>query len=418
MQVVILSSPGRETMLKSLLTELKGYEVEVINDPKTFGKRNFWKRYNQVIDICLKSRFDTYLILPDDVKNLDLKTIERIASRHSKERFTCNVINDGRTSCWGGRKFRPEIKRQGEYEFIEVNFFDCGGITNRETLQALTPLIAFSDKWHRVRTSSGVGFQITKQLRILKAKMYTSSPSLCYHGDHDSVMHPEERKKNPLISHPRMKKIVAIATMEGREKFLLNTIQSLAGQVDEIRIYKNHKEEIDYTDNAKFFFLKDYKEPVYYFTCDDDIIYPSTYIQDMIEGIEKHKCIVTHHGRLLSKANVSYYRGGHKCYRCTGLVNRSEFISVAGTGVTGFRTDYFNPTELYKAEHQKMSDIVFSLEAAKQDKKIRVLTHQKGYIVAQPVPTKDTIFGQHRANDSIQSALANEILKIQQSKPN
>jgi hypothetical protein len=30
--------------------------------------------------------------------------------------------------------------------------------------------------------------------------MYTPKKSLAFHGDHESKMHPEERKKNPLIS--------------------------------------------------------------------------------------------------------------------------------------------------------------------------------------------------------------------------
>lgn len=214
-----------------------------------------------------------------------------------------------------------------------------------------------------------------------------------------------------------MKRIAAIATMPGREEFLKKTIESLRGQVDEIRLYDNGKESVDLTDNGKFYFLKEYNEPVYYFSCDDDIIYPPTYIRDMIAAIDRYKSIVTHHGRKLTRKGVSYYRGGHVAYRCTGHVTRARTIDVAGTGVTGFRTDYFNPVNIYKSKHKCMSDLVFSMEARKQKKMIVVLPHKAGYIQAQKVPREKTIFGNHVLNDAEQSALADELQSLGAWRP-
>lgn len=215
-----------------------------------------------------------------------------------------------------------------------------------------------------------------------------------------------------------MKRIVAIATYAGREEVLKKTIDSLMGQCDEIRIYDNEVRDENLTDNGKFYFLKEYKEPVYYFTCDDDIIYPPTYIDDMVKAIELCKTIVTHHGRKLQRKGVSYYRGGHIAYRCTGRVTSRSIIDVSGTGVTGFRTDYFNPVDIYKSENKCMSDLVFALEARKQRKLITVLPHKAGYIIAQPLPSEKTIFGNHRNNDATQSAFADEIQNLYASTPN
>ena len=48
-----------------------------------------------------------------------------------------------------------------------------------------------------------------------------------------------------------MKTVIGIAT-NNREKYLKNTLKSLAGQADDILIYDNKKENIDYKANAKF----------------------------------------------------------------------------------------------------------------------------------------------------------------------
>ena len=48
--------------------------------------------------------------------------------------------------------------------------------------------------------SSGVGQYLTFAFNKAKVKMFTPIKSLAYHGDHESLMHKEERIKKPLIS--------------------------------------------------------------------------------------------------------------------------------------------------------------------------------------------------------------------------
>ena len=54
--------------------------------------------------------------------------------------------------------------------------------------------------FNRPNKSSGVGHQITRKFRQQHVTMYTPKTSLVYHGEHDSVMHYEERKRIKLIS--------------------------------------------------------------------------------------------------------------------------------------------------------------------------------------------------------------------------
>ena len=596
MQVVIFSSPSRIEMLEALKEELKGFKIKVIDDPKTFGKRLFWQRWYYARLYCLASKEDNYLILPDDVTNLDLNRIKEIFIEKKNKLFTCNVTNDGRVKCWGG------------------DYFDCGGLTNRATMSKLK-VTQPTEQFFKNNISSGVGHQLTIQLRKMGAELITPAYSLCSHGDHDSVMHYEERKRIPLIAkrpmkvivvtamhgrhetvryclkksatverlivystaddrrflrdikahkiqapnnplstkwntgiqqlrnidfdiaiimgsddyfdvkfidfvkknikgfdglgcldayyeqgkdkyyyagykgiregepmgagrcytrefleridfnlyplkkdksldgmawdvikkhngnigtfslkdnnlmmcdvkdgtgmtplskipnlekvNMKMKIVVGMATFKGREQAVEIAINSLSSQVDEIILYDNEVNP-DIADNGKFYGLTMQKEPCYYFTCDDDLIYPPDYISKMIEAIERHGCIITHHGRILQGLDLSYYKG-HKAIRCLKNSSYTGVVDIPGTGVTGFRTDYFNPNRLHLSKDKKMSDCIFALEASKQQKKIMSIPHSKDWIKQIPIDNDTSICRTMVENETRQIQLSNII---------
>jgi hypothetical protein len=218
-----------------------------------------------------------------------------------------------------------------------------------------------------------------------------------------------------------MKIIFNIATIGDRPESLNKVLESLNNQtikIDEINIYDNSKEDIDLDAKGKFYFLQFYNEPVYYFTGDDDIYYPPTYIKDMILAIDKYKCIVTHHGRRLLGENRKYYQG-HKAFKFSSTNKHEIFIDVAGTGVTAFSTDYFNPIDLIDKSQRRMVDLLFSLEAAKVDKDIMLLKHTTGYFKPLQLLFKqnDSCFTSgYRSTQRDQIILANEIYKIKNQK--
>lgn len=206
--------------------------------------------------------------------------------------------------------------------------------------------------------------------------------------------------------------VVGMATYgTNRRAAIKKAIASLSHQVNYLYLYDNEVEKQNLTDNGKFFGLSLLDEPVYYFVCDDDVEYPATYIDDMIKKIKEHQCIVTHHGRTLQRLDVPYYRA-HKCFRCLNDVITEELIDVPGTCVTGWDTAYFNPKDIWNAKDLKMSDIIFGLEAAKQDKKIMVLKHRIGYFKHLDIDMKQTIWFEQHNNCERQTELANEIFKI------
>ena len=207
-----------------------------------------------------------------------------------------------------------------------------------------------------------------------------------------------------------MKIVASLATFKGREKCLDIAVKSLAKQVDEIIVYDNEQNPNLY-DNGKFYGLTYQKDPCYFFTCDDDLFYPPNYVERTLKAIEKHKCIISHHGRILLGRDFSYYRG-HKNVRCLDVNYYEGRIDVAGTGVTAFDTRYFNPIGLHTAEDVKMSDIVFSLEAIKQGRDIFTVQHEAKWIKQLDIDHSKSIHGTEHRRESRQIELANEIYNL------
>lgn len=195
------------------------------------------------------------------------------------------------------------------------------------------------------------------------------------------------------------------------------TIDSLEGQCDEIRICLNEYKSVPFvlqkyncfipnqnlTDNGKFAFLPT-KQREIYFSCDDDIIYPPDYVSRTVSLINKYKCIVTYHGRLLQGLDRNYYRG-HKFWHCNHETKQHALIDVAGTGVTAFDTDYFNHYPTHN-QYQKMSDVVFSHAAMNH----KIMCARKPDQWIKPQIVNESIYqSESRTNQENQIKLANEI---------
>jgi len=232
-----------------------------------------------------------------------------------------------------------------------------------------------------------------------------------------------------------MKVTANIATYPPRFATLQKVIDSLVDQVDEVRVYcnltTNHYDvlrhfEKDYqsrkvtlinhgefmmnlTDNGKFYSLDEIKEPEYYLTCDDDIIYPPNYVETIKKAIDYYGCIVGFHGRQLLGTGLDYYKD-HKSFHFLGTVTNDEVIDVVGTGVCGFRTDYFRPKELAHSTEKRMSDLIFSLEASKQKKQIGIIKHDAGWL--KTINNKETIHSTESAKGTpVQNILADQIYR-------
>lgn len=150
---------------------------------------------------------------------------------------------------------------------------------------------------------------------------------------------------------------------------------------------------------------------IYIFLVDDDILYPPDYVEKSVAAIEKYGCIISWHGRKLLGTGMRYYPD-HKAFSFLRSVDQDTEIDVCGTGVTAFRSDYFLPKGLINSPDILMSDLVFSLEAARQGKKIMVISHKSGWFTDLKPNRQTTITRNESKKGDRQMQLADEIYLI------
>jgi hypothetical protein len=219
-----------------------------------------------------------------------------------------------------------------------------------------------------------------------------------------------------------MKATINIATYPARYNSLLKTLESLKGQA-EIRIYLNEYTEVpkelqeytthigdNLTDNGKFFWANNKNE--YYFTCDDDIIYPKNYVQDTLSKYRKGE-VLTYHGRTLLGVGRHYY-GGHRVYNCLRPLSKDIIIDVGGTGVMMHNTNEIR-LDIAHSKDKCMSDLVASYQIAKGQMDIRCLAHPIGYF--QYTENDSSIFDNHHKVPTRQNQIADEIYRVKYPSP-
>ena len=222
----------------------------------------------------------------------------------------------------------------------------------------------------------------------------------------------------------RRKRVAGIASLREREGCLREAVGSVYDQMDEIYLILNGYEAVPawlaklkkvhavLGDNSlgvegKFFFAG-LNSGCYFFGIDDDLVYPSAYASYMIAGEQKHKAIVTLHGKRFDKAPISSYRRDFTLnVRCLGSLRRDTVVHTGGTGVMMFDTDRFNvnPQDF---KHKNMGDVQIAKLAHEAGVPIVALAHRHGYM-QYLYPPGDTVWHTQK-DDTIQTAIVNSII--------
>jgi len=197
-------------MLRKALSAFMPDEAYIIDDGSDFaawptkhfhrvphaGKAGFWRNWNYALKLCRASEDDLFIFTQDDLLHVDYDRIQRLHEEFKHEPYALNIQYDGRLICW--TKYMPTFYRD---DIMRVGFVDCMFACNRAALEAINWKVdTVPHEWTKNHTSSGVGRNITHQFTNAGVQMFTTLRSIGYHGDHESKMHPEERKRVPLIS--------------------------------------------------------------------------------------------------------------------------------------------------------------------------------------------------------------------------
>jgi hypothetical protein len=192
--------------------------------------------------------------------------------------------------------------------------------------------------------------------------------------------------------------VIGVASIPQRQNCLEQVVSSVIGQCDKINIYLNsytsrpkflnHPKIVCYQkedlgDIGKFYNIEN--ENGYYFTIDDDIIYPSDYVQKMVKLIDnlQRKAIVGVHGCVINtKAMNNYYKDRNLThYRAALQQNRK--VHIIGTGTAAFHTSTIR-IKLSDFPKPNMADIWFALLAQQQNVPMILIPRQQLWLKDVP----------------------------------
>lgn len=429
-------SPADYRPVEQYLEEhFKGRYRYLVN-PVNQGKKNYWKTVDKGYNLIADIRYDYFFQIADDMR--------LVAGFFRKAMRAWDIISDKRKAClnisvdysrlmrpfW--TSYHPHPVSFGNHEYIRTGWTDLCLVSAGEYLDALNYTVSPVDpRWSgNKELSSGVGMQISRRLIGSGFSIYSLKRSLVISDDHPSVMHPELRKEQKLITNHNMDKITAsMATFPGREESLKDVIASIIDQVDELWIYANlytkpplnirsrklkwflgDKHLGDLGDAGKFYRCEEIKG--YHFTIDDDLIYPRDYVFTLIGAIERYerRCVVSCHGRTFPPGLIkSYYRGAVNRYACLRAVPQDVFAHVIGTGVLSYHTDTVKiPFGIFEASN--MADVWFSRYCQTRGIPRLILGHKGGWIKDSEKYDQATSIYQANVNDDrLQTRIMNTV---------
>lgn len=224
----------------------------------------------------------------------------------------------------------------------------------------------------------------------------------------------------------REKVTVLLATVKDREETLKIVLKSIYDQVDEIHLILNYYTEVPEwikdkpkiiphlnptNKNAHDSIWSYTPKDGYVFVLDDDLFYPSDYIDKLILAIERHgrKAVVTAHGSNIVTP-VKDYLTCRNTYGFSDELERDIFVDMAGVGTTAFHASTIQPT-LNDFMIPFCRDLYFSILCAKND--VRIVSPQRPYGWIIPLKTQgETVWDLTNTNEKLKS-LKNRILKEQ-----
>jgi hypothetical protein len=201
---------------------------------------------------------------------------------------------------------------------------------------------------------------------------------------------------------PGKKTITAsMAAVPWRAEALQQVVASLLPQVDCLNIYLNDWEETptfldDPKINAvmsqnesgnlgakgKFYWCENIRG--YHLTVDDDILYPSNYVEEILQGLSRYsKCVVSYHGSILNYP--VFKKRNNKLTHFVKNCRKDMSVALVGTGVVAYDASQLDvKLNIFKSNY--WADGWFSLQVRNAGFRCIVLRHKAEWLL--PIPTE------------------------------
>ena len=219
-----------------------------------------------------------------------------------------------------------------------------------------------------------------------------------------------------------IKSIVAgMASIPGRNDNLQNCVNSIAGQVDELHLFLNGYSSIpawlsnfnniriytsqeydDLGDSGKFF-AYDFLECDYYFSVDDDILYPSNYVSTLIQEADTFNAPVGVHGSLFKFPFAGYYAdNGRYVHHFKDSNKATKRVHVLGTGTLCIPKSLI--PKIPSLPYPNMADIWFAEFCANKQIPLMCIRREYGWLKSLDDET-DSIYASNVKSKSVQKEI-------------
>lgn len=220
--------------------------------------------------------------------------------------------------------------------------------------------------------------------------------------------------------------IANICSIPEREGLLKQALESFSSQVDEINLYLDRYSEIPnfvkkchpnikvhlskdhpgLRDNGKFLSFSPTISDCYYFTMDDDIVYPPDYIEHMVQGIESYsrRAVVGLHGVLLPEYPEGYFTSFRKVHSFNYGLETNVLVNNLGTGTVAFHSSVMRGLNLSHFKKPGMADLYLSVFCKCQHIPMIALSRPDGWLRELPSPNT-SLYHEFKAVDVDQSNL-------------
>jgi hypothetical protein len=224
------------------------------------------------------------------------------------------------------------------------------------------------------------------------------------------------------------KVFAAVCSIPQREKALLSTLGSLLHQVDRVYLYlDNYERPPEYLqsmrrvvvlrsqdhpglrDNGKFLMFNEVLTeqrgaPFYWFTCDDDIIYPSDYVHTMLQHLAFYdrRAVVGLHGVVVDESPKRYFRHRYVYHYEHSTLRHPRLVNNLGTGTVAFHSALFGSIDPYAWPQGGMLDIFFSVLCARERIPMVCVPRHAGWLkTLSETEATPSLIGEFRDDDRV-----------------
>lgn len=228
------------------------------------------------------------------------------------------------------------------------------------------------------------------------------------------------------LANPTQPVVVSLCSIPERAELLRQVLASLAPQVDALHIYLDRYDSVpDFVrnchpqvtvylskdhpglrDNGKFLAFSALEEDCYYFTADDDIVYPPDYVASMVRRIEDYErqAVIGVHGVLLPEQAEGYFTSFRKVHMFKKELERDALVNNLGTGTVAFHSSLLRGLDLTHFSTPGMADLHLSVFCKQRDIPMIALARPEDWLQELPSPNT-SLYNEFRQADDQQSAL-------------